>query len=78
MLLDSCPYIGHYCHVYELIREKPVEKQEEITIRLHVNLQQDQRTYNLPTAEEIAVIILEKGVHHATDNRDMVLWARGG
>jgi len=39
MLLDSHPYIGHYRHAYELIREKPVEEQEEITIRLHVNLQ---------------------------------------
>jgi len=63
---------------YELIRVKPVEKQEEITIRLHVNLQQDQRTHNLPTAEEIAVIIPEEGVHHAVDNRDVVLQARGG
>jgi len=44
---------------------------------LHVNLQQDQRTHNLPTAEEIAVIILEKGIHHALDNRDVVLQARG-
>ena len=61
MLLDSYPYIGHYCHAYELIREKLVE---EISIRLHVNLQQDQRTYNLLTAEEIAVIIPEEGVHH--------------
>jgi len=43
---------------------------------LHVNLQQDQRTHNLPTAEEIAVIIPEEGVHHALDNRDMVLQAR--
>jgi len=77
MLLDSHPYIGHYCYAYELIREKPVEKQKEISIRLHVNLQQDQRTHNLPTAEEIAVIIPEKGVHHAMDNRDVVLWARG-
>jgi len=42
-----------------------------------VNLQQDQRTHNLPTAEEIAVIIPEKGVHHALDNRDMVLQTRG-
>jgi len=25
MLLDSHPYIGHYCHAYELIRKKPVE-----------------------------------------------------
>jgi len=77
MLLDSHSYIGHYHHAYELIREKPVEKQEEITIRLHVNLQQDQRTHNLPTAEEIAVIIPEKGVHHTIDNRDVVLQARG-
>jgi len=34
MLLDSHPYIGHYHHAYELIREKPVEEQKEITIRL--------------------------------------------
>jgi len=39
MLLDNHPYIGYYCHTYELIREKLVEEQEEITIRLHVNLQ---------------------------------------
>jgi len=45
---------------------------------LHVNLQQDQRTYNLPTTEEIVVIISEEGVHHALDNRDVVLRARGG
>ena len=77
MLLDNHPYIGHYHYAYELIREKPVEKQEEITIRLHVNLQWDQRTHNLPTTEEIAVIIPEDGVHHALDNRDVVLWARG-
>jgi len=25
MLLDNYPYIGHYHHVYELIREEPVE-----------------------------------------------------
>jgi len=78
MLLDSHPYIDHYHHAYELIRKKPVEEQKEISIRLHVNLQQDQRTHNLPTAEEIAVIIPEERVHHAIDNKDVVLWARGG
>ena len=78
MLLDNYPYIGHYRHAYELIREKPVEKQKEITIRLHVNLQQDQRTHNLPTAEEIAVIIPEDGIYHAMDDRDVVLRAREG
>jgi len=44
---------------------------------LHVNLQQDQRTHDLPTAEEIAVIIPEEGVYYALDNRDVVLRARG-
>jgi len=39
MLLDSHPYIGRYCHAYELIKEKPVDEQQEVTIRLHVNLQ---------------------------------------
>jgi len=42
-----------------------------------VNLQQDQRTHNLLTAEEIAVIIPEDGVHHVLGNRDVVLRARG-
>jgi len=78
MLLDNYPYIGHYCYAYELIRKKPIEEQKEITIRLHVNLQQDQRTHNLPTAEEIAIIIPEDRVHYALDNRDVVLWVRGG
>jgi len=78
MLLDNHPYIGYYCHAYDFIREKPVEEQEEITIRLHVNLQQDQRTYNLPTAKEITVIIPEDRVHHVLDNKDMVLRERGG
>jgi len=78
MLLDNHLYIGHYCHAYELIREKPLEEQEKITIRLHVNLQQDQRTHNLPTTEEITVIIPEDRVYHAIDNRDIVLRARGG
>ena len=38
MLLDSHPYIGYYRHAYKLIREKPVEEQKEISIRLHINL----------------------------------------
>jgi len=39
ILLDSHLYISHYHYIYELIREKLVEEQEKITIRLHVNLQ---------------------------------------
>jgi len=39
MLLNSYSYISLYCYAYEFIREKPIEEQKEITIRLHVNLQ---------------------------------------
>jgi len=73
MLLDSHLYIGRYRYAYELIKEKPADEQQEVKIRLHVNLQQNQRTHNLSTAEEIAVIIPEEGVHYTIDNRDMVL-----
>ena len=38
MLLDNHPYIGEYYHAYELIRDKPVDKQQKIRIRLHVDL----------------------------------------
>jgi len=36
MLLDSHPYIGQYHHAYELIKEKPVDEQQEVTIRLQL------------------------------------------
>ena len=73
MLLNSYPYIGQYHHVYELIRDKPADEQQEIRIRLYVNLQHDQWTHNLLTTEEITVIIPEERVHHTIDNRDVVL-----
>jgi len=38
MLLDSHPYIGQYHYTYELIKKKPVDEQQEVKIRLHVNL----------------------------------------
>ena len=76
MLLNSHPYIGQYYHTYELIRDKPADEQQEIKIRLCVNLQYNQQTYNLPTAKEIAIIISEEKVYYAIDNRDMALWTR--
>ena len=77
MLLDSHPYIGQYYYAYKLIRGKPADEQQEVRIRLHVDLQHDQQTHNLSTAKEIAVIIPKERVHYAIDNRDVVLQARG-
>jgi len=55
MLLDNYLYIGWYYYVYELIKEKLANKQQKVKIRLYINLQQDQRTHNLPNAEKIVV-----------------------
>ena len=71
MLLDSHPYIGWYCYTYKLIRNKPADEQQEVRIRLYVDLQHDQWTYSLSTAEEIAVIIPEKEVHHTWQRCDV-------
>ena len=43
-----------------------------------MDLQYDQQTHNLPTTEKIAVIIPEKEVYYAIDNKDIVLWAKEG
>ena len=37
MLLDSHPYIGQYCYVYKLIRDKLADEQQEVRIRLYVS-----------------------------------------
>ena len=65
-------------HNNKLIRDKLADEQEEVRIRLHVDLQYDQQTHNLPTTEKIAVIIPEKEVYYAIDNKDIVLWAKEG
>jgi len=36
------------------------KRSQAVPLQLHVNLQQDQRTHNLPTAEEIAIITPEE------------------
>jgi len=38
MLLDSHSYIGWYHHAYKLIKDKLADEQQEIRIRLYVNL----------------------------------------
>jgi len=73
MLLDSYLYISWYHYIYELIRDKPVDEQQEDRIRLYIDLQYNQQTHNLPTAKEIIVIISKERVHYIIDNRDMVL-----
>jgi len=62
----------------KIIKKKIADKQQEIRIRLHINLQQDQRTNNLSTTKEIAVIIPEERVYYAIDNREVVLQTREG
>jgi len=41
MLLDSHSYIGQYCHVYELIKEKLADEQQEVTVMSRLNHDQE-------------------------------------
>jgi len=63
------------CNTYPcVVSPKEKEKKRNINNDLAILPSHDnQRTHNLPTAEEIAVIIPENRVYHALNNRNVVL-----
>ncbi|KIL54493.1 hypothetical protein M378DRAFT_1055673 [Amanita muscaria Koide BX008] len=67
-------YIALYKTAYDRLRELP--ETPELHVSLHFNPIQDQRRYNLPTAEEVAVL-MPNGNQQAT-TRDVILFYRGG
>jgi hypothetical protein len=71
MLIASHRYAHIYRQAHEILATYP-EADENATIRLRVTAQQDRRRYNLPTADEVAVIIPGDGTQ-ATDSRDIIL-----
>jgi hypothetical protein len=60
------------------MREKPPEQHTEVRARIHFQQGTDGRRYNLPTADEIAVIIPGDGSEEVSDKRDIVLRLQGG
>jgi hypothetical protein len=72
MLFQSHPYCSTFKHAYETLRDYP--DASHANIRLRIMPGQDQRQYNLPMMDEVAVILPGDGT--APDRRDIVLHPR--
>ena len=78
MVHEMHPYVALYKQAFQIMREKPIEEQQTVYIKLHTDRTLDQRRYNLPTADEIAAIIPGDGSEECSDHRDIVLRLHGG
>ncbi|KAH7903120.1 hypothetical protein BJ138DRAFT_1021123, partial [Hygrophoropsis aurantiaca] len=72
------PYVNLYKQAHRVMAEVPAEQRTGISCRLHFIEGSDGRTYNLPTADEIAVVIPGDGSEEVSDKRDIVLRLQGG
>ncbi|OSC97528.1 hypothetical protein PYCCODRAFT_1351115, partial [Trametes coccinea BRFM310] len=75
-LLTTHQYAPIYRFAYNWLSEHGSTLDDgEVTIRLAVDPSRDRRRYNLPTADDVAVLLLQHGVG---DYRDIVLRMRSG
>ena len=77
MLSNNHQYAPVYRHAYEILQHYNPEN--DVSIRLRVAPGHDRRRYNLPTADEVAVILPGvDGSNTQLRERDIVLQNRGG
>ncbi|KAJ7437949.1 hypothetical protein FB451DRAFT_1060666, partial [Mycena latifolia] len=74
MLLQCHPYTAKYKQAYEILREDG-EAVQDVEVHLRVIPGQDKRRYNLPTADEVAVILPGEG-EGGVNGRDIILRTR--
>ena len=79
IIQDVLHRYNHYIALYKTARERIHEAGDvpDVHVRLHFAAGSDQRRYNLPTAEEVAVILPGDGAQ-PTDNRDIIIQTRAG
>jgi hypothetical protein len=56
ILLQCDPYVAIYKQAHEILQQQQPRK-TDITVRIHFSAAKDQRRYNLPTSDEIAVVL---------------------
>jgi hypothetical protein len=77
MLLNHHQYAPIYRHAYEILER--YDPDDDVSIRLRVAPGHDRRRYNLPTADEVAVILPGmEGDSMQLSQRDIVLQNRAG
>ena len=69
MLRTSNPYVGLYQHAYQIL--KNYDPSSDVQIRLRLLPGHDHRRYNLPSADEVAVILPDNQA--GSEPRDIVL-----
>jgi hypothetical protein len=75
MLLSNNRYVTIYRHSFEILEH--YDPDDDVSIRLRVTSTQDHRRFNLPTADEVAVILPGmEGVTTDQRSRDIVLQNR--
>ena len=79
IIQDVLHRYNHYIALYKTARERIDEAGNvpDVHVRLHFAAGSDQRRYNLPTAEEVAIILPGDGEQPA-DYRDIIVQTRAG
>jgi len=73
ILNTTHPYMPLYKHALQIMKKKPLHKQQDVTVKLWAERNRDQKTHNLPTAKhEIIAIILGDGSEEKFNYRDIV------
>ncbi|PIA65620.1 hypothetical protein AQUCO_00100849v1 [Aquilegia coerulea] len=75
-LLENNKLCKVYKHAYEVLKESNTDEDANISVWLHYKPDTDKKRYNLPTSEDIAVIMPGDGTEIAS-KRDIVLHLRG-
>src|SRR6266542_3474522 len=75
-MLNQCnPYIQNFCQIRNLIQENQTTK---IFILIHSDQTRDSRRYNVPTASDVAAIMIGDGYDINLSNRDILLRLHDG
>ncbi|RPD82884.1 hypothetical protein L226DRAFT_425085, partial [Lentinus tigrinus ALCF2SS1-7] len=73
-VLQQCnPYVAIYQHAHEVLCRYPADA--DVSVRLIADAKQDRRRYNLPSADDVAILLPGEG---GGDFRDIILHRRGG
>ncbi|XP_026420322.1 uncharacterized protein LOC113316331 [Papaver somniferum] len=59
-LLEHNIFITKFRQAHDILRDNEVSSQNPVQVSLHFNENSDKRRYNMPTAEEVSVIVPEK------------------
>ncbi|KAF8074945.1 hypothetical protein FPV67DRAFT_1559562 [Lyophyllum atratum] len=73
LLLEHNQYAAVFKHVYEILQN--YDTSHDVSVRLRVAPGNDRRRYNLPTADEVAIILPG---NPTTESRDIILRHRDG